>query len=765
MEQLQNLVTQYALGLRRLELEEEEAANAGNVEQAASGRVAAKARSRRVVLRLQHAANRSKWISSTECALYVHTEQQHWTSHNEVPLFLSRALYQVHECKRILSGAKRMLTRADPTVGFSVLDFTRAKVIGDDADTGPQGLRNVGNTCFMNALVQCCRQLLARIPAALRPVVSQRCPLAQALQRSTPCSAEDILAWTCWSAFPVGSQRDACEVLEMLFDPSSAVHADCSEDDCYGVVFSNLTRFDVERRLSCCHCAYRSVDRQPECVLRLQPFAHFGASLDAFLRESRVPGYRCDHCGEMGALQECALESLPPFLVVHASKTSAESAGIAVEPCVQYVDTDLVRFAAVHHSGLSPTSGHYTATVVSDDVAYHCDDYSVVLRPQGAERAWNDCFLMFFQNPSVNLAALGSETHPPQQHGSEDEEEGEGDEGEESVDEDGHEDAEGDGQCTFQAAECRVTSSRHDDWLHRGAYLADLPWEIYMMRVKRVRKPMEIRAESFGLFFFDTHYALSTLYCQHVETNSLCAVPRAIGSVCPPEDQDEGEAHAAYKLMLFSRARCPGPGGCADPTTFRSLLLPSDNPEGQQKLATKPRFLPCWRACKCELEQKAKLAKEKEHRAQKIAVIADTTTMKDCCSDIHPASRVAFRWRPHLLQILAVFFDKHTERMPSGIVELADRISQFLCGCSCYNLQEQMGLSEFAALAAKKLNDAMDMDILVRKKPFREDKQGNVVNDVDSDDEADKKDKPVFSEFLGGAGEDDCSEVRQTYVA
>ena len=125
MEQLQNLVTQYALGLRRLENEEEAAAEAGNVKQLASGDekeaaatagngkaskiLAVKARSRRVVLRLQHAANRSKWISSTECALFVHTEQQHWTSHHEVPLFLSRGLYQIHECKRILSGAEKML--------------------------------------------------------------------------------------------------------------------------------------------------------------------------------------------------------------------------------------------------------------------------------------------------------------------------------------------------------------------------------------------------------------------------------------------------------------------------------------------------------------------------------------------------------------------------------------------------------------------------------------------------------------------------------
>ena len=53
----------------------------------------------------------------------------------------------------------------------------------------------------------------------------------------------------------------------------------------------------------------------------------------------------------------------------------------------------------------------------------------------------------------------------------------------------------------------------------------------------------------------------------------------------------------------------------------------------------------------------------------------------------------------------------------------------------------------------------MDMDILVRKKPFREEKQGGFVNDVDSDDEAGKERNPIFSEFLGGVGADDCDEA------
>jgi len=56
----------------------------------------------------------------------------------------------------------------------------------------------------------------------------------------------------------------------------------------------------------------------------------------------------------------------------------------------------------------------------------------------------------------------------------------------------------------------------------------------------------------------------------------------------------------------------------------------------------------------------------------------------------------------------------------------------------------------------------MDMDILVRKKPFREENQGGFVNDVDSDDEGAKERGNFHSECLGGAGEDDADELEET---
>ena len=52
----------------------------------------------------------------------------------------------------------------------------------------------------------------------------------------------------------------------------------------------------------------------------------------------------------------------------------------------------------------------------------------------------------------------------------------------------------------LEHAEIHATTSRHDDWLHRGSLLADLPWLAYMMRVQRVRKPTKADADHSHFF-------------------------------------------------------------------------------------------------------------------------------------------------------------------------------------------------------------------------------------------------------------------------
>ena len=165
------------------------------------------------------------------------------------------------ECKRMLSGSRHTLTKPSTTVDLSILGFRRDTSVGDFSQLAiaqprffdaPHGIPNVGNTCFMNALLQCCRQLLLRVPSNLLPE-SQECPLARALQVQ-PFSERDVQQWPSWTFLPTGQQRDACEVLEMCLDPDSPLHNSCGRDTCYGALLHKLTIHKIERHLKCEHC-------------------------------------------------------------------------------------------------------------------------------------------------------------------------------------------------------------------------------------------------------------------------------------------------------------------------------------------------------------------------------------------------------------------------------------------------------------------------------------------------------------------------------
>ena len=109
---------------------------------------------------------------------------------------------------------------------------------------------------------------------------------------------------------------------------------------------------------------------------------------------------------------------------------------------------------------------------------------------------------------------------------------------------------------------------------------------------------------------------------------------------------------------------------------------------------------------------------KKEHCAQKIAVIADTTTMKDRSGDLRRGVRHAVSLSPDLLKLMARYFDKHTYQMPYGLVQLVDLISCCVCGHSSYRSGEQLHVIEFTALQMKEYDDAVDEDLQVRKKTF-----------------------------------------------
>ena len=103
MEQFQSLLVHIALDLQRLEADlSSEQPEEAIVEE----------RARRTTLRIATAANRCSWCSVCELACYITTGSLARKTHVPVSIFLTRPMYMLQECRRILQLGKQMLVDA-----------------------------------------------------------------------------------------------------------------------------------------------------------------------------------------------------------------------------------------------------------------------------------------------------------------------------------------------------------------------------------------------------------------------------------------------------------------------------------------------------------------------------------------------------------------------------------------------------------------------------------------------------------------------------
>ena len=101
-------MAQFALGLRRLELEEQQEREAGD-ERGVASQEDYKRRARRVTLRLAMAVNRSTWVSCCEMALFIRTKAHVRKTYFPRDIYLSRLAYMAHACMRLLNSGESFL--------------------------------------------------------------------------------------------------------------------------------------------------------------------------------------------------------------------------------------------------------------------------------------------------------------------------------------------------------------------------------------------------------------------------------------------------------------------------------------------------------------------------------------------------------------------------------------------------------------------------------------------------------------------------------
>ena len=317
----------------------------------------------------------------------------------------------------------------------------------------------------------------------------------------------------------------------------------------------------------------------------------------------------------------------------------------------------------------------------------------------------------------------------------------------------------------YQPVRLHATTSRLDDWLHRGPWLHSLPYYIYMHNITRVRKVASSHAskDASTRFEFDSHYPLCNLYQQEMRAG---VIPRLVGTQCKQNEDGGQEDYATWHLALFGLARCPGAGCCCEVSMFKHMLTPKKAfsfPE-RELPSMGHTFIPTWKTRLDELKRLCEQGRAKVASAQRIPTIFDTSLVKHWKPKppAHQHSAQEYVATPchhaastiHRITILQLII--------TGLRQWQGRIFSIIC--TCMNITpgyhpHQLHLEEYAAIRSIEFISNINFQVLVAKKPFKVE-VAKADHDTDGDDDLlpDDKSRWKEAECLGGMVDDDIQD-------